>query len=131
MGRMTSRAKEHSREDIAAAIQMQGLVPLDIPATITVHDLADMMDTNPVEIIKELMRHGYMYTINEVMEHDIASSVADPMGFGILPLAEADTSRGSLVISQDDEDQDKLQNALQLSQFSATSTTAKLLCWTE
>ena len=72
---MTSRAKEHSREDIAAAIQMQGLVPLDIPATITVHDLADMMDTNPVEIIKELMRHGYMYTINEVMEHDIASSV--------------------------------------------------------
>ena len=106
---MTSRAKEHSREDIAAAIQMQGLVPLDIPATITVHDLADMMDTNPVEIIKELMRHGYMYTINEVMEHDIASSVAAPMGFGILPLAEADTGPGSLVISQDDEDQDKLQ----------------------
>ena len=106
---MTSRAKEHSREDIAAAIQMQGLVPLDIPATITVHDLADMMDSNPVEIIKELMRHGYMYTINEVMEHDIASSVAAPMGFGILPLAEAATGPGSLVISQDDEDQDKLQ----------------------
>jgi len=106
---MTSRTKEHSREDIAAAIQMQGLVPLDIPATITVHDLADMMDTNPVEIIKELMRYGYMYTINEVMEHDIASSIAAPMGFGVLPLAEASSGPGSLVISQEDEDQDKLQ----------------------
>ena len=106
---MTSRTKEHSREEIAAAIQMQGLVPLDIPATITVHDLADLMDTNPVEIIKELMRHGYMYTINEVMEHDIASSVAAPMGFGVLPLAERDNGPGSLVLSQDDEDPDKLQ----------------------
>ena len=105
----SSTAKDHTREEIAAAIQMQGLVPLDIPATITVHDLADMMETNPVDIIKELMRHGYMYTINEVMEHEIASSIAAPMGFGVLPLAEPSTGPGSLVLSEDDEDPDKLQ----------------------
>ncbi len=115
---MTSRSRrssqgdtattEHSREDISAAIQAQGMRPLDVPAAITVHDLAEIMDVGAVEIIKDLMRNGYMYTINEVMEHDMAAMVAPSFGFGVLPLAEPDTGPASLVLSADQEDQGKL-----------------------
>lgn len=104
-----SGTKEHSREDIAAAIEMQGLRPLDLPATITIQHLAGLMEANPVDIIKELMRRGYMYTINEVIEHDVAASVAAPLGFGVLPLAKPDLGPGSIVVSKEDEDQNKLQ----------------------
>ena len=116
---MTSRSRrsgqggtattEHSREDIAAAIQAQGMRPLDVPAAITVHDLAEIMDVGAVEIIKDLMRNGYMYTINEVMEHDMAALVAPSFGFGVLPLADPDTGPASLVLSAEQDDEGKLE----------------------
>ncbi len=105
--------REHSLEEIATAIRLQGLEPLDIPPAVTVADLASVMDVGPVEVIKELMRSGYMFTINDVIEHDLASLVAPGFGFGVLPLdAESSKSAGStsLVISADEEeDQDALQ----------------------
>ena len=114
---MTSRSQgtgggaavRHSRKDIATAIQLQGLKPLEVPAAISISDLASIMDIGGVEIIKELMRSGYMYNINEVIEHDIATVVAQVFGFGVLPLAEPDTGPASLVISTDQEDEEKLQ----------------------
>ncbi|MDP6071682.1 MAG: translation initiation factor IF-2 [SAR202 cluster bacterium] len=108
-GQGSTATTEHSREDIAASIQAQGMRPLDVPAAISVHDLAEIMDVGAVEIIKDLMRNGHMYTINEVMEHDVAAMVAPSFGFGVLPLAERDTGPASLVLSADLEDQDKLE----------------------
>ncbi len=82
---------------------------IEIPAAITIHDLADMMGLNPIEVIKEFMRNGFMYTINEVVEHETAALVADSLGFDVLPLAEPDKQAGSLVISPDGEDPDLLE----------------------
>ena len=73
---MTSRSQggqggaavRHTREEIATAIQLQGLKPLEVPAAISISDLANIMDIGGVEIIKELMRSGYMYNINEVID---------------------------------------------------------------
>ena len=105
--------REHSLEEIATAIRLQGLEPLNIPAAITVADLAGAMDVGPVEIIKELMRSGYMFTMNDVIEHDIASMVAPGFGFGILPLdaeSEGDEESTSIVFSSEDEqDQEALE----------------------
>ena len=105
--------REHSLEEIATAIRLQGLEPLNIPAAITVADLAGAMDVGPVEIIKELMRSGYMFTMNDVIEHDIASMVAPGFGFGILPLdaeSEGDEESTSIVFSsEDEEDQEALE----------------------
>ncbi len=82
---------------------------LDIPAALTIHDLAALMDVNPIEVIKEFMRNGFMYTINEVVEHDTATLIAESLGFTVLPLAEAEKSPGSLVISSDEEDPSLLE----------------------
>ncbi len=108
-----SAVREHSLEEIATAIRLQGLEPLDLPAAVTVADLASVMDVGAVEVIKELMRNGYMFTVNDVIEHDVASLVAPGFGFGVLPLdAESEQGGGStsLVFSSDEEeDQDALR----------------------
>ena len=105
--------REHSLEEIATAIRLQGLEPLDLPAAVTVADLASVMEVGAVEVIKELMRNGYMFTINDVIEHDVASLVAPGFGFGVLPLdAESSQDSGSTSLvfsSEEEEDQDALQ----------------------
>ena len=104
---------EHTLEEIEMAIRLQGLEPLDIPRAVSVADLASVMEVGPVEVIKELMRSGYMFTINDVIEHGVAASVAPAFGFGLLPLnAESAQDAGSTSIvftPEDEEDQDALE----------------------
>ena len=77
---------------------------LDIPAAISVSDLADLMDVNPVEVVKGLMRGGYMFAVNDVIEHDIASVVVQIFGFKAKSPTENDTTLTSLSVSTEDED---------------------------
>jgi translation initiation factor IF-2 len=76
---------------------------------VAVHDLAALMDVGPVEVIKELMRNGYMFTINDVIEHDVAALIAPAFAYGVLPLGEQDRAPGSLVISTEGEEADLLE----------------------
>lgn len=82
--------------------------PLEVPAAISVHDLAELMMTTPVEVIKEFMRGGYMYAINDVVEHDVVATIAEAFGFEVLPLGD-DTRPGSIVLSMEQEDPSQLQ----------------------
>ena len=111
--RSATSVREHSLEEIAIAIRLQGLEPLNIPAAITVADFAAAMDVGPVEVIKALMRTGYMFTINDVIEHSVASVVSPAFGYGLLPLdAESSSESGSTSIvfsSDEEEDQDALE----------------------
>jgi translation initiation factor IF-2 len=54
---------------------------VDIPPTIAVRQLADMLNVSPVDAIKQLMRAGIMANINQVIDFKTASAVA--AGFGI------------------------------------------------
>ena len=82
---------------------------LDIPAALTVHDLATLMGVDPIEVIKNLMRNDYMLAINDVLEHETATLVAGSFGFRSNPLVEKEARPGSLVISPDEEDAEKLE----------------------
>ena len=79
------------------------LEPLEVPLAIAVHDLAELMETTPVEVIKEFMRGGYMFSINEVVGHDLVAGIAPSFGFEVMPL-EAESGAGSIVPSTDDVD---------------------------
>ena len=83
---------------------LERLRPLEVPAAVSVGDLAALMDVGAVEVIKALMRNGYMLTINDVVEHDVAALIAPLLGYGVLPLAEREQSASSMVISSDEED---------------------------
>jgi translation initiation factor IF-2 len=54
---------------------------IEIPAIITVRDLAHEMDASPIEVIKSLMAIGVMANINQQIDYDTAAVVAAEMGF--------------------------------------------------
>ena len=103
----TQRAAPRTR---AASIEVRPRLPvLDIPSAISVADLADMMGVDPIDVIKQLMRFGYMISINEVVEFEVASGIAQSFGFPVkAPVQEEDTGPGSVVLTHDDEDPENL-----------------------
>lgn len=84
------------------------LEPLEVPIAIAVHDLAELMETTPVEVIKEFMRGGYMFSINEVVQHDLVAEIAPSFGFEVLPI-EDEADAGSIVPSTEDDDPSMLE----------------------
>src|SRR3989337_2563469 len=54
---------------------------LEIPASVVVRELAELLHTTPIEVIKELMKQGVMASINQSLSYDAAAIVASQMGF--------------------------------------------------
>ena len=52
-----------------------------IPASLTVRQLAQLLDVSPIDVIKELMNNGIMAHINQQIDYDTAAIVAAEMGF--------------------------------------------------
>ena len=104
MARITADEQEVVQQDGRQA----GLPAVELPAAITVSDLATLLDVGPVEIIKELMRGGYMLTINDVVEHDVATIVARVFGYHATEADDSEEGSGSLVIGTEGEDPDAL-----------------------
>ncbi|NPV56673.1 MAG: translation initiation factor IF-2 [Anaerolineae bacterium] len=52
-----------------------------LPASISVRDLAKIMNTSPIQIIKILMSNGVMANINQTVDFDTSAVVASELGF--------------------------------------------------
>ncbi|HYL39944.1 MAG TPA: translation initiation factor IF-2, partial [Candidatus Binatus sp.] len=56
---------------------------VELPATITVKDLAELLGVNPADVIRELIKSGIFATINQLIDRDTASLVASELGFEV------------------------------------------------
>jgi len=56
---------------------------VEIPASLSVRELAERMGVSPIAVIKELMRNGMMANINQIIDFDTAAIVASEMGFEV------------------------------------------------
>jgi translation initiation factor IF-2 len=54
---------------------------LELPKTISVRQLSEMMNITVIDVIKTLMKQGVMANINQVIEYDVASKVAEAYGY--------------------------------------------------
>jgi translation initiation factor IF-2 len=54
---------------------------IELPAAITVRELALAIETSPIEVIKTLMANGVMANINQQIDFDTAAIVAAEMGY--------------------------------------------------
>jgi len=54
---------------------------IELPASITVRELALMIQASPIQVIKILMSNGVMANINQQVDFDTAAIVASEMGF--------------------------------------------------
>jgi len=53
---------------------------VEIPSTVTVRDLAELVDVSPIEVIKQLMANGVMANINQQVDFDTAAIVIAEFG---------------------------------------------------
>lgn len=65
---------------------------IELPASITVRELAESIQASPIEVIKTLMANGVMANINQQIDFDTAAIVAAEMGYdATLEALEAET----------------------------------------
>ena len=56
---------------------------ITLPSAIVVRDLAEILDTSPVEVVKALMQNGVMATVVQVIDFDTAAIIAADFGFDV------------------------------------------------
>ena len=68
---------------------------IEISHSISVRQLADLLQVTAVDIIKQLMRNGIFANINQVVEYEAAATVATALGYEarLKPLATVGTSK--------------------------------------
>jgi translation initiation factor IF-2 len=66
--------------------------PIELPTTITVKELGDLLAVNPADVIRELIKSGIFATINQLIDRDTASLVASELGYEV---AEAVHTNGT------------------------------------
>jgi translation initiation factor IF-2 len=71
---------------------------IELPPTITVKDLAELLDVNAADVIRELIKSGIFATINQLIDRDTASLVAGELGFEVaevvVPSSAGETPSG-------------------------------------
>jgi translation initiation factor IF-2 len=53
---------------------------VELPSTITVKELGDLLGVNPADVIRELIKSGIFATINQLIDRDTAALVATELG---------------------------------------------------
>ncbi len=54
---------------------------VELPHSLSVRQLADLLQVSAIDIIKQLMRKGIMANINQIVDYDIASEIATSLGY--------------------------------------------------
>jgi translation initiation factor IF-2 len=68
---------------------------VELPATITVKELADLFGVNPADVIRELIKSGIFATINQLIDRDTAALVAGELGYEVAEPQAAAPGEGS------------------------------------
>ncbi|HET6846583.1 MAG TPA: translation initiation factor IF-2 [Anaerolineales bacterium] len=58
---------------------------IQLPTSVVIRDLAQLIEKSPIEIIKKLMANGVMATINQSVDFDTAAIVVAEYGFEAVP----------------------------------------------
>jgi len=68
---------------------------IEIPSMLTVKQLAELLDISFIDTIKQLMRRGIMANVNQVLEFEVAATIASDFGFDVRkePLKARKTGR--------------------------------------
>jgi translation initiation factor IF-2 len=101
---------------------------IELPETIIVKDFAERLGREVSEVIKKLLMGGIMATINQEIDYDTASLIADEFGVAVTKEAPPEDPTE---IEEIIDPPESLQSRVRLSSPSwATSTTARRVCST-
>jgi translation initiation factor IF-2 len=63
---------------------------IELPAVVSVRDIATRLAVSPIDIIKKLMNNGVMASINQAIDFDTAAIVAAEFGYEAVPEASVE-----------------------------------------
>ena len=63
--------------------------PIEISPTLSVRQLAELLGVSAIDIIKQLMRNGIMANINQLIDYEVATTVAASFGREVRPKPQA------------------------------------------
>ena len=75
---------------------------IELPATITVKELAELLAVNPADVIRELIKSGIFATINQLIDRDTASLVAGELGYEVAEPDDASSGGASAETTGED-----------------------------
>ena len=99
-------APEPTPEPIA---EEQAFELVRIPENIPIRDLAEILKSTPNEVIRELMVFGVLANINQTLNYELASKVADKMGYEVELLVEK--SELDFIENEEDNSKDHITRA--------------------
>jgi translation initiation factor IF-2 len=94
----TTKTASKKTESQKAKDEAPKLPEVSIPAVLSVKQLADILDCNPVDIIKQLMRSGIMANINQTIDFVVASKIALSSGFNAVKQPVQFKSKAPVII---------------------------------
>jgi len=82
---------------------------IEIPQSVAVRQLADLLNISAIDIIKQLMRKGIFANINQVIDYETAAAVAVDLGYEAHPMSRAARAGESKRYRPQDEELGGLQ----------------------
>ncbi len=73
-------ASGSKREEVSGGSSSAKVPSLELPSTLSVRELADLLEVSAINIIKQLMRKGIMANINQVINYEMAAKIAAEFG---------------------------------------------------
>ncbi|MCJ7763573.1 MAG: translation initiation factor IF-2 [Dehalococcoidales bacterium] len=70
---------------------------VEIPGTISVRQLAELLNISAIDVIKKLMRSGIMANINQVIDYEAAAAIAGEFGYEARPQPLTARSQSSVI----------------------------------
>jgi len=71
------KSKSEGKEEGAT----RTLPRIEVPSSLTVKQLADMLQVEPVKVIKQLMRKGIMISVNQAIDFDTIAAITTDFGY--------------------------------------------------
>ncbi|MFC2032312.1 translation initiation factor IF-2 [Chloroflexota bacterium] len=84
----SSDISEQLREQTSDNTSPPQTTPVEIPHSLSLRQLAELLEASPVDIIKQLMRNGIMANINRVIDYKAAAAVAAGLGYEAIPQSQ-------------------------------------------
>jgi len=79
---------------VAAVADPRERAAIELPSSITVKDLADLLGVNPADVIRELIKSGIFANINQGIDRETASLVAEELGYEVGESAQVGGASG-------------------------------------
>ncbi len=95
-------AEAGKQDDIAGsagqgADKEAAVTSVEIPHTLSVRQLAELLGVSVIGVIKQLMKNGIMANINQVIDYDAAAEVATSFGYKAQPQPQAARKAASVI----------------------------------